>query len=485
MFSFLKPSVVLASCFIAYKSSSVEGQILRMFSEQKASESNLTKSYIWGNGFYKPRPGAALRFQNYEPKLITSFLGKENLNFKSLSFGEHHEGGIDLEDNFYVWQKHRLNPSCSPEIDDGSRNNLVKLDDSGLVKQIAFSKGCAWCLRKNGDVYFWRVKSIPDFPDPDDEDVVVNILKPGVKIEALKDITQIATGEDHFAAVDSQGHVWTMGDDTYGIVATIKIRHNFNLSGQCGQGSRGRKTYPPFFTQRIQTPTRIENFANVQKVVCGGNHTVAVTNKGVAYGWGSNSNLQLSHEAEFSAENSLIAIFKPLRFEKHLAANFVLDIAAGEEHTIFVSRSNFSEETEVFGCGKNLVGQLGTGNLSHIKDVAKIESLSNYKVKLGQQQEEEENITIKQLSCGNNHCMALLSVGALLEWGANDCGQLGNRKRTFSEHPIIVSEFTGDNVLSINAGWNNCSAVVENNPELEKLKKQNARKKKSEQKKYK
>lgn len=33
---------------------------------------------------------------------------------------------------------------------------------------------------------------------------------------SLKDIVQIATGNDHFVALNKEGDVMTMGDDTYG-----------------------------------------------------------------------------------------------------------------------------------------------------------------------------------------------------------------------------------------------------------------------------
>lgn len=49
-----------------------------------------------------------------------------------------------------------------------------------------------------------------------------------------------------------------------------------------------------------------------------------------------------------------------------------------------------------------------------------MEGLSNYKITSSNK--EQESITIKQIECGYNHCMALLSVGALMEWGQNEYG---------------------------------------------------------------
>lgn len=58
-----------------------------------------------------------------------------------------------------------------------------------------------------------------------------------------------------------------------------------------------------------------------------------------------------------------------------------------------------------------------------------------------------------------------------MEWGANEYGQLGNKKRAFVEHPIIVSNFTKENVVSISCGQNNSAVIVENREFEEKEKK--------------
>lgn len=101
----------------------------------------------------------------------------------------------------------------------------------------------------------------------------------------------------------------------------------------------------------------------------------------------------------------------------------------------------------------------GAGFLKHITDVVKLESLSNFKIKT---EGGEKDVRVKQISCGYNHCMALLSVGVIMEWGANEYGQLGNKKRAFLEHPAIVGNFTKENVVSISCGQNNSAVIVEN-----------------------
>lgn len=57
--------------------------------------------------------------------------------------------------------------------------------------------------------------------------------------------------------------------------------------------------------------------------------------------------------------------------------------------------------------------------------------------------------------------MALLNIGGLMEWGQNEYGQLGNKKRVFSDHPIIMGRFKNDNVLNLSCGWNQSAVISE------------------------
>lgn len=79
-----------------------------------------------------------------------------------------------------------------------------------------------------------------------------------------------------------------MGDDTY---------------GQCGQASTDRSTSPPFSEFRIKYPVKVVHMLIKQKglpkiieISSGADHCLALDAFGGIYGWGSNSNMQLSHE---------------------------------------------------------------------------------------------------------------------------------------------------------------------------------------------
>ena len=172
-----------------------------------------TKTYIWGNGMFQPRPDAVMRFLNFEPKLIKSFIGDKNPNFKQVTFGEYHEGGIDIDGNLCVWNKHILDASLSAD-EDHTRTDLIKLENGSNTAYLTFSKGFIWGLKENGDVYQWKI----DVEYDEDKNIVDAKINPKArKVDTLKDISQISCGEDHFVALDKNGEVWVMGDDTLGI----------------------------------------------------------------------------------------------------------------------------------------------------------------------------------------------------------------------------------------------------------------------------
>lgn len=181
-------------------------------SEAKETTPKETKTYIWGNGVYQPRPDAALRFRNFEPKQIKTFQGKGNINLKDLAFGEYHEGGISTDGKVYIWRKHVLDSSQSDN--DDIRKDIILLDGDKNNKHLTFSKGYAWVLKENGQVHQYKINVNIDNDTEEIKDIQVS--PKSTHIKELNDVMQICTGHDHIVALDSKGSVWAMGDDTLG-----------------------------------------------------------------------------------------------------------------------------------------------------------------------------------------------------------------------------------------------------------------------------
>jgi RNase P/RNase MRP subunit p29 len=48
-----------------------------------------------------------------------------------------------------------------------------------------------------------------------------------------------------------------------------------------------------------------------------------------------------------------------------------------------------------------------------------------------------------------------------MEWGDNEHGQMGNKKRSIVNRPIIVKEFIGKKVKGVFASHNSSGVVIE------------------------
>lgn len=107
----------------------------------------------------------------------------------------------------------------------------------------------------------------------------------------------------------------------------------------------------------------------------------------------------------------LICAFKPIKISKNLDDIDILDIRSGEEFSVLIARNKTSESFEVYTFGSNLRGQLGIGEIRHIRDVTKVDALSNFVLKKGGK---ERKVEVTQLACGNRHCIALLNIGYVM-----------------------------------------------------------------------
>ena len=91
-----------------------------------------------------------------------------------------------------------------------------------------------------------------------------------------------------------------------------------------------------------------------------------------------------------------------------------------------------------------------------------VENLSNFVFK---QKGEDKKVKIEKIECGNNHCLALLNIGYIMEWGDNEYGQMGNKKRSSCLSPIVMKDFVGKKVVGVFAGENTSGVIVEEEEE--------------------
>ncbi|KAM0855667.1 hypothetical protein ACQ4PT_049609 [Festuca glaucescens] len=170
-------------------------------------------------------------------------------------------------------------------------------------------------------------------------------------------------------------------------------------------------------------------------VSAGASHSVALLAGNVLCSWGRGEDGQLGHgDAEDRLVPTVISGFD---------APGITSVICGADHTTAYSE----EEQQVYSWGWGDFGRLGHGNSSDVFTPQPVKAL--------------QGIQIKQLACGDSHCLAVTMAGEVQSWGRNQNGQLGLGTTEDSLLPQKIQAFEGICVKMIAAGAEHTAAVTE------------------------
>jgi alpha-tubulin suppressor-like RCC1 family protein len=252
-------------------------------------------------------------------------------------------------------------------------------------------------------------------------------------VTALSGVAAMSGGEEHSLALLSDGTVRAWGSNEY---------------GQLGDGSSG--DVQPEST----VPVGVYGLCCATSVAAGARHSLALENDATVRAWGENELGQLGNGSAGLNHGSDVPVV--VTEWGGAALTGVSAIAAGEEHSLAL------KEGKVMAWGSNLSGQLGIGT-----------SYSNRvhpSVVMRDRTHGVELSGVAAIAAGAEHSLALLSNHAVVAWGANNVGQLGNitaaaqQQCAFgacSTKPVPV-EGLGGEVVAIAAGGNHSLALLAN-----------------------
>uniref|UniRef100_A0A8C9VCC7 HECT and RLD domain containing E3 ubiquitin protein ligase 3 n=1 Tax=Scleropages formosus TaxID=113540 RepID=A0A8C9VCC7_SCLFO len=184
----------------------------------------------------------------------------------------------------------------------------------------------------------------------------------------------------------------------------------------------------------VSEPRRCTVFSGrgLKEVACGGQHSLFLLHDGSVYTCGSNSCGQLGHEKPGGMPELVGA----------LDAQKIVMVSCGWAHSVAVNKQG-----QVFAWGAGSGGQLGLGTAEDTVRVPRlIKKLCEHR--------------ISQITCGNQHCIALSKDGQLFTWGQNSHGQLGLGKAqpsTLSPQPL--KSLSGIPLAHIAAGGDHSFAL--------------------------
>ncbi|XP_057491484.1 ultraviolet-B receptor UVR8 [Actinidia eriantha] len=250
----------------------------------------------------------------------------------------------------------------------------------------------------------------------------------------------IACGQEHTAAVASDGSLFTWGANEFGQLGdgtengrkqpkkVKQLQTEFVISVSCGAhctaaiaepreqngtavsrrlwvwGQNQGSNYPRLYWGAFAPNTII------RQVSCGAVHVVALSEDGLLQAWGYNECGQLGRGITCEGLQGARVISAYAKFlDEAPELVKITQVSCGEYHTAAIS-----EKGEVYTWGLGSMGQLGHCSLQ-----------SGDKELLPRRVVALDGIFIKDIACGGVHTCAVTEKGALYAWGGGQAGQLG------------------------------------------------------------
>jgi alpha-tubulin suppressor-like RCC1 family protein len=226
-----------------------------------------------------------------------------------------------------------------------------------------------------------------------------------VRSIGLSGVQTISPGLAHCLALRSNGTVLAWGH---------------NRSGEFGNGT----------TSDSSKPVPVTGLSGVRRVSAGGSSSLALKSNGAVLAWGNNASGELGN-GKAPTDSA-----KPVAVRGLGPGSGVVAISAGGSFGLAL-KSNGA----VLAWGQNASGELGNGK-------APTDSAVPVAVKgLG------PGSGVVAISAGGAFGLALKSNGAVVSWGHNASGELGDGKATDSATPVAVKGLgPGSGVVAISAG---------------------------------
>ena len=291
---------------------------------------------------------------------------------------------VVLKANGTVWA-YGLNSSY--ELGNGNTKSSdrplqIKFPDGVKIKQIAVGNTHNLALDTEGNVWGWGVNSNNSLGTTSSTPVYLGI----------NNVKKIAANNDQSMILTKDGYVYVWG---------------LNSNGELGIG-----TY-----NRVTTPTLLDYVNNVLDISLGKNHTIILTTNGKILTSGLNSYGQTGKDGGKSNTFTEIEVQETIG-----------KISAGDNHSVLLSVAG-----NVYTYGYNENGQLGLGTKTNVTKPTKT-NMTN----------------IMEISAGRNHTVVLGANRVLYSTGSNSNGQLGIGTK---DDKLLFTEITKvQDMMSISSG---------------------------------
>ncbi|THF81683.1 RCC1 domain-containing protein [Cohnella fermenti] len=299
--------------------------------------------------------------------------------------------------------------------------NLSYLFDGDPLAIISSPYSYSSYLLKDGQVYAWGLNSYGQLGLGDTTSRYIPTLIPG-----LSGVKQLAVGYYFVLALLEDGTVkgWgynssyrlglgtttsqyspvtiNMGGDKIKQVAAgydhaLALTENDNILGW-GSNSYGQLGLGTSTIASKATPTLIATSSGMKQVVAGNYYSLGLSENGKVYSWGLNTNYQLGLG---TSQSSILYSMTLVSSIENVA---ITQLAAGSAHVLALDSSG-----NVYAWGYNYYSQLGMNGTASLSSPTLLPITG-----------------IKQVAAGYSDSMALMNDGTVMFWGRNIYGKSGN-----------------------------------------------------------
>jgi alpha-tubulin suppressor-like RCC1 family protein len=292
------------------------------------------------------------------------------------------------------------------QLGDSSTSNrntpiTVKLPKGTKVTSVRVGCNHSLALTSTGSVLAWGYNHFGQLGNGTRTDRHTPVR---VKLPKGTKVTAVRAGCNHSLALTSTGSVLAWGD---------------NFGGALGDGTTTNRSEP--------VKVKFARGIKIKAISAGGEFSLALTTAGKVLAWGDNPFGQLG-------DGTTTSRHKPVRV-KFPGGTVIKNIAGGGFHALAISTAGL-----LFAWGLNAAGELGDGtNINHAVPERIIILLKG----VG---------PITGMFAGCYHTVVLTSSGAVLAWGDNFYGQLGNGTTTSSNIAVRTDLLVGLTLKAVSAG---------------------------------
>jgi len=213
-----------------------------------------------------------------------------------------------------------------------------------------------------------------------------------------------------------------------------------NFFGQLGNGTTINSIFPVQVMRNARSPLR-----NIKQIAAGSQYTKAILADGTVWGWGRNNFGQLGN----GTETNSVYPTRVMRNRNNALENVV------QISTSYASVLAILRDGTIWGWGRNNSSQLADGTTAQKRHFP-VQVRRNLTVNL---------TNAKQIAVGTNHTLAILADESLWGWGNNFFGQLGDGTKSnqrFSHQVKLYPNMPLINVAQVVVGENHTVALKNN-----------------------